>query len=136
MTELTLFILKGSMISDKAVRNLQAMMKDLPELSKTMTLKIIDINEDMEAAETANLLATPALIAKGKINKSIVGDLSDREQLMYTLGISIASETPKTVESKVWIQRTIGPSPNISGSPYKRENKVVRDIQTEKRKRR
>lgn len=83
---LKLYILGQTANSQKAIKNLNALLKN--ELKGLYTLKIIDVLKNPRLAEEDKILATPTLIKTlpSPIRK-IIGDLSDSEKVLLGLDL-------------------------------------------------
>ena len=52
-------------------------------------MHIIDVSKDPEEAEKEGIIATPTLIKKYPLpHQRIIGDLSDKEMLLFSLGLT------------------------------------------------
>jgi circadian clock protein KaiB len=81
---LELYIVGQSRNSQVAVANLRRLCEH--ELLGKCDLQIVDILENPEAAEAANIVATPTLIRRAPPPvRRIVGDLSATETVLDTL---------------------------------------------------
>lgn len=80
MMELRMYILGRSVISEKAVVNLQEFLDEM--YTDRYHLEIIDVLENPHAAERDNILVTPTVI-KYHPNpvKRVIGNLCDRENV-------------------------------------------------------
>ena len=86
--ELDLFVVAGSSKAEHAERNVRRLCAS--RLRGAYELRIIDVLEDGEAAEAANIVATPALVRRTPLPvRMIVGDLSDQEVLAQGLGLEL-----------------------------------------------
>ena len=55
-------------------------------------LEVIDVIENLEMVEKDNILATPTLIKSSPPpERRVIGDLSDREKILLSLGFTIES---------------------------------------------
>lgn len=82
---LTLFITGQTTRSQAAVANLR---KICQQLSEPYELNIVDVLEQPELAEEARILATPTLLKSNPPPaRQVVGDLSDREQVLLWLSL-------------------------------------------------
>ena len=78
----------------KAEHNLRAVCDAL--LPGRYQLRITDVLEDADAAEAANIVATPALIRRQPLPvRVMVGDLSLRDELLYGLGLDADADDGK-----------------------------------------
>jgi circadian clock protein KaiB len=83
---LELYIIGQSARSQAAVANLDRVCRGLPVGRCRVT--IVDVLEHPEAAETANIVATPTLIRRQPAPvRRLVGDLSATEKVLRGLGI-------------------------------------------------
>ncbi|MDQ3365017.1 MAG: circadian clock protein KaiB [Myxococcota bacterium] len=84
--ELELFVVGASVKAQRAEQNLRRMCE--AKLPGRYELRITDVLENADAAEAANILATPALVRRAPLPvRIVVGDLSDRNALAYGLGV-------------------------------------------------
>lgn len=85
---LHLYIAGATQTSKKFLKNLELYLDR--ELKDSYTLKIIDVLKNPQAAEQDKILATPTL---ARIHptpvKKVVGDLSDVENVLLGLDLSI-----------------------------------------------
>ena len=83
---LELYIVGQSSRSQTAVANLERLCRGLPAGRCRVT--IVDVLEHPEAAETANIVATPTLIRRAPAPvRRLVGDLSATEKVLRGLGL-------------------------------------------------
>lgn len=88
---LELYIIGESARSQTAVANLDRLCRDLPPGRCRVT--VVDVLEHPEAAETANIVATPTLIRRAPAPvRRLVGDLSATEKVLRGLGLDPGSE--------------------------------------------
>jgi circadian clock protein KaiB len=86
---LELYVVGHARNSQIAVANLRRLCQD--QLRGRCTLHIVDILENPEAAETANIIATPTLIRRVPLPvRRIVGDLSLPDTVLDALGSDCA----------------------------------------------
>ena len=84
--EFDLFVVGGSSKAQRAEQNLRRLCDEM--LGGSYELRIIDVLENGEAAEEANVVATPALVRRAPLPvRMIVGDLSERNALVNGLGL-------------------------------------------------
>ena len=84
--ELELFVVGQTARAKRAEHNLRRVCE--AKLSGRYDLRITDVLEDAEAAEAANIVATPALVRRAPLPvRMVVGDLSERSALVYGLGL-------------------------------------------------
>ena len=84
--ELELFVLGHSSKAQEAERNVRRVCD--AKLAGRYELRITDVLEDADAAEAANIVATPALVRRAPLPVCmVVGDLSVRDALLYGLGL-------------------------------------------------
>jgi circadian clock protein KaiB len=89
--ELELFVVGHSSKAQRAEHNLRRMCD--AKLAGRYELRITDVLEDADAAEAANIVATPALVRRAPLPvRMVVGDLSEREALAYGLGVDADSD--------------------------------------------
>ncbi len=91
MYELKLYVVGRTPKSIDVIEDLVKILED--GLDGHYHLDVIDIIESPELAEEARILATPALekVAPGPVTK-IIGDLSDKERVLLTLGLTAQHE--------------------------------------------
>lgn len=83
---LELYVAGGSLNSAQAIENLRRICEE--RLSGRYSLEVIDVLEDPQAAEAANILATPTLIRRlPQPVHLLVGDLSRTQQVLQGLGL-------------------------------------------------
>lgn len=93
--ELELFVVGRSARAEAALQNLRWLCETF--LKGRYAITVIDVLEDPEAAERANVLATPMLIRKSPPpRRTIVGDLSMTNVLLRGLGIEIEQRAAKS----------------------------------------
>ena len=84
--ELELFVVGRSSKAQQAENNLRRLCE--ARLAGRYELRITDVLENAEAAEEANIVATPALVRRAPLPlRTVVGDLSERAALAYGLGL-------------------------------------------------
>jgi len=84
--ELELFVVGASVKAQRAEQNLRRMCE--AKLPGQYELRITDVLENADAAEAANILATPAVVRRAPLPvRIVVGDLSDRNALAHGLGL-------------------------------------------------
>ncbi len=83
---LELFVVGGSVKAQRAEQNLRRLCDSL--LAGRYELCITDVLDNAEAAEEANIVATPALLRRSPLPvRMVVGDLSERDALVFGLGL-------------------------------------------------
>ena len=83
---LELYVMGHSPKSRAALDNLRRVCER--RLAGHYDLQVIDVIEQPDAAEAANVVATPALLRRGPPPLvRVVGDLSDRLALLHALGL-------------------------------------------------
>lgn len=93
--ELELYILGRSAKSETALENLRRFCSS--HLADRHRIIVIDVLDDPEAAERANIVATPTVIRKLPVPpRRIVGDLSRTDALFRGLGVEADSEPGDT----------------------------------------
>ena len=86
--ELELFVVGHSSKAEKAEQNLRRLCE--ARLPGCYQIRITDVLEDADAAEAANIVATPALVRRAPLPiRVVVGDLSVRSELLYGLGLEV-----------------------------------------------
>jgi circadian clock protein KaiB len=89
--ELELFVVGHSAKAQKAEHNVRRVCDT--KLAGRYDLRITDVLEDADAAEAANIVATPALVRRAPLPiRVVVGDLSERSALLYGLGLEDEAE--------------------------------------------
>ena len=84
--ELELFVVGHSAKAERAESNLRRVCD--ARLAGRYDLRVTDVLEDAEAAEAANIIATPALLRRApRPLRMVVGDLSHRGALLRGLGL-------------------------------------------------
>lgn len=92
--ELELFVVGRSSKAQRAEENVRRLCD--AQLPGRYELRITDVLEDADAAEAANIVATPALLRRAPLPvRMVVGDLSEKDALAYGLGLE-----PDTAPSK------------------------------------
>ncbi len=85
---LELYITGTSLNSAQAVANLRKICEE--RLTGIYRLEVIDVLENPQAAEDANILATPTLIRRlPQPIQLLVGDLSRTRQVLHGLGLAV-----------------------------------------------
>ncbi len=83
---LELYVIGQSVKSEMAIANVERICRD--RLPGRYRLDIIDVLDHPEAAEEANIIATPTLIRKNPVPvRRVIGDLSPTEAVLAGLGI-------------------------------------------------
>ncbi len=86
--QLELFIEGHSAKGEIAERNLRRMCE--ARLAGRYALRVTDVLEAAEAAEEANIVATPALVRRAPLPvRVLIGDLSVAPALAYGLGLEV-----------------------------------------------
>lgn len=89
---LELYITGSSLNSAQAVANLRRICEEW--LTGGYSLQVIDVLENPQAAEDANILATPTLIRRmPQPIQLLVGDLSRTRQVLQGLGLAVLPGT-------------------------------------------
>jgi circadian clock protein KaiB len=84
--ELELFVVGHSAKAERAESNLRRVCD--ARLAGRYDLRVTDVLEDAEAAEAANIIATPALLRRAPLPlRMVVGDLSQLGALLRGLGL-------------------------------------------------
>ncbi len=94
MYKLKLYVIGRTPKSVEVIEELVQLLEDA--MSSHYHLEVIDIIESLELAEKDRILATPALekVAPEPARK-IIGDLSDKERVLLTLGLTALHEEVK-----------------------------------------
>jgi circadian clock protein KaiB len=91
--ELELYVVGQSARSLAAIANLEKICRS--HLEGNYQLRIVDVLENPEAAEAANVLATPTLIRRApRPVRRLIGDLSPTDIVLRGLGIEDVSPVP------------------------------------------
>lgn len=84
--QLELFVVGRSSKAQQAEHNVRRLCE--AKLAGRYELRITDVLENADAAEAANIVATPALVRRAPLPvRVVVGDLSQRTALAYGLGL-------------------------------------------------
>lgn len=84
--DLELFVVGHSTKAQRAEENLRRLCE--AKLAGRYELRITDVLENAEAAEAANIVATPALVRRAPLPvRVVVGDLSERSAVIFGLGL-------------------------------------------------
>ena len=84
--DLELFVVGHSTKAKVAEQNVRRVCES--RLAGRYDLRITDVLEDADAAEAANIVATPALLRRAPLPvRMVVGDLSQRAALILGLGL-------------------------------------------------
>ena len=88
---LELFVVGHSSKAQRAEDNLRRLCEQ--RLAGRYDLRVIDVLENAEAAEAANIIATPTLVRRAPLPvRLVVGDLSEPDALRYGLGLASVAE--------------------------------------------
>ena len=91
--KLELFVVGHSAKAERAEQNLRRLCD--AKLRGAYELRITDVLENAEAAEAANIVATPALVRREPLPlRVVVGDLSERDALIHGLGLETDNDDP------------------------------------------
>lgn len=89
--EFELFVVGQSSKAKRAEHNLRRMCD--ARLAGRYELRITDVLENADAAEAANIVATPALLRRLPLPvRMVVGDLSEPDALAYGLGLDAEAD--------------------------------------------
>ena len=89
--ELELFVVGQSTKARLAEHNLRRLCE--AKIAGRYELRITDVLENADAAEAANIVATPALLRRAPLPvRMVVGDLSERNALVFGLGLEDDSD--------------------------------------------
>ncbi len=95
--QLELFVVGQSAKARQAEHNLRRLCD--ARIAGRYELRITDVLENAEAAEAANIIATPALVRRSPLPvRVVIGDLSQRDALAYGLGLESPLEGPEGTE--------------------------------------
>ncbi|WP_207420665.1 circadian clock KaiB family protein [Desertivirga brevis] len=87
--ELRLYIAGSSLISMRAITNLQEILESY--LKGQYELEIVDIHQQPELAQQDNISALPVLVKTSPVPKRLlVGDMSDKGKVLRGLGIVVS----------------------------------------------
>jgi circadian clock protein KaiB len=82
--ELRLYVTGSTLLSTRAIENVQWMMRE--ELGESYHYEVVDVLERPDLAEEDRVFATPALVRRSpEPVRKLIGDLSDRELVLATL---------------------------------------------------
>lgn len=85
---LQLYVTGWTPQSDAALRNVKVFFKTL---GKPYTIEVVDLLHDPDVAEKERVIATPMLVKRSPLPmRRIVGDLSERSELLAGLGLEDA----------------------------------------------
>lgn len=91
---LELYVLGRSSKAQRAEHNIRTLCE--AKLAGRYELRVVDVLEDAEAAEAANIVATPALVRRSPLPvRMVVGDLSEHSALLYGLGLERDGDDPE-----------------------------------------
>ena len=95
--QLELFVVGHSSKGQKAEYNVRRLCD--ARLAGRYELRVTDVLEDADAAEAANIVATPALVRRAPLPvRVVVGDLSARSALAHGLGLEVDDDQGKEDE--------------------------------------
>ena len=90
MYEFRLYVVGQTPKSTTVIENLKGLLEST--FDGHYNLEVIDVTENLEMAEKDNILATPTLIKSSPPpERRVIGDLSDREKVLISLGFTIES---------------------------------------------
>lgn len=93
--QLELFVVGRTTKAQKAEHNIRRLCE--ARLAGQYELRITDVLENADAAEDANIVATPALVRRAPLPvRMVVGDLSERAALAYGIGLDADLEGSST----------------------------------------
>lgn len=96
---LKLYVTGASPRTKQAIENLQRICEQ--ELRGRYKLDIIDVLEHPQAAEDDRILATPTLIKQLPLPlRRVIGDLSDREKVLFGLEVRPVTEPTRTPDDR------------------------------------
>lgn len=95
---LKLYVTGRTPNSIRAIRNLRQICEDM--LAGEYELDVIDVLEKPQLAENEKILATPTLVRRlPPPIRQIIGDLSDRDKVLFGLDLVPDAELPSEEES-------------------------------------
>jgi len=84
-TNLTLYVVRGTPSSDRAVAAIEQLRAVLPG---DVAVDVVDVGEHPAIAEAERILATPMLVRTAPAPvRRVVGDLSDLDRVRWGLGL-------------------------------------------------
>jgi circadian clock protein KaiB len=84
-TTLKLYVVSGTLSSDRAVAAVQQLRAALPG---EITIDVVDLGQHPEVAESERIIATPMLVRLApEPVRRVVGDLSDLDRVRWGLGL-------------------------------------------------
>ena len=96
--QLELFVVGHSSKAQIAEHNLRRLCD--AKLRGRYELRVTDVLEHADAAEASNIVATPALVRRAPLPvRVVVGDLSERDALVYGLGLEADGNDPEETQT-------------------------------------
>jgi len=84
---LTLFVAGDTPRSQLAIANLRRLVDG--RLAGRCEMRVVDVREDPDRAESDRILTTPTLIKESPApTRRVIGDLSDLDQVLFALSLS------------------------------------------------
>jgi circadian clock protein KaiB len=97
LVRLELYVVGRSARSLAAIANLERLCRS--HLAGRYRLTIVDVLDQPEAAETANIVVTPTLIRQAPLPvRRLLGDLSQTDRVLHGLGIDGPLERGSTAD--------------------------------------
>ncbi len=94
MYEIRIYISGHTLKSTRLVEDFRKLLDE--ELKELYSLEVIDIIENPQLAEESMILATPTVEKASPLpTRKIIGDLSDKERILFGLGIIAGKEEEK-----------------------------------------
>ena len=91
--ELDLYVAGATPHSTRAVRNIKEICRQY--LAGRYTLRIIDMYQQPELAQQAQIIAAPTLVRRQPLpSRRLVGDLANRPVVLAALGLAHPPATP------------------------------------------
>jgi len=91
---LALYVAGSTLRSERAIANIHRILSDF--LDANCEVRIIDVLEDPESAETARVMATPTLVRETPApERRIIGDLSDTKAVLRSLDLPGKTDNEK-----------------------------------------
>jgi circadian clock protein KaiB len=92
-----LYVTGSTPRSIRAIRNLTQLCQE--HLAGRYTLEVIDLYQHPELAQAADIIAAPTLLKQLPLPiQKLIGDLSNEQQLVASLGLMETLNTPRDIE--------------------------------------